>query len=252
MSLLPPLHPSSLEAAAHAVSSGGQARFTARNLYYELIRRGELPPPGPKPRRERIAFRAALRSHAALPSLVGLISLSEVRNALPPCEPPDLFDYSVRRALVFDRSETFLLFAHNGFHRKLEVALLGFPWFPHHVAERLAQQLSSGLRTALYTVHDASPRGARLAGDVRGAFSTYGEPRVADVGLTFAQAFRAGVPVRQRSLARQPRIPEGGDPEEALFHSNGSYAHLEEMRPFDLLRWTYDRVSHGVEELGFG
>jgi hypothetical protein len=234
------------------VSSGGQARFTVRNLYYELVRRGDLPPPGAKPRRERMAFRAALRPHASLPSLVGLISLSEARSALPPRAPPDLFDYSVRRVLVFDRSETFLLFAHNGFHRKLEVALLGFPWFPQHVAERLAHQLRTGLRTALYTVHDASPRGVRLPRDVRAAFSKYGEPRVADVGLTFAQAFRAGVPVRQRTLARQPDTPAGGDPEEALFHANGSYAHLEEMRPFDLLRWTYDRVSHGVEELGFG
>ncbi len=244
-----------LRDAARAVSAGGKARYTARNLYYELVRQEALPSPALRPRGALLAFRAQLAARADDPALAGLISLRDAKAKVPAASLPDVFDYSVRRVLVFDRAETFLLFAHNGFHRKIEVALLAFgpsAGFPAHVAHRLEKQLAAGLRTAFYGMHDAGARGARLPARVKRAMSVHGRPRVADAGLTFAQAFRLGVPVRERSLTRPPHVGKNADPEEALFLSSGSYAHLEEMRPLDLLRWAYERVSKGAEEMGFG
>ena len=153
------LSPVALREAAALVSAGGKARFTPRNLYYELVRMQAWPSPTDTPRGDLLAFRRALKKSAPVS---GLISLREARAAVPPASLPDVFDYAVRRVLVFDRAETFLLFAHNGFHRKIEVALLAYPSFPAHVARRLELQLESGLRTAFYTLHDAGPRGARL------------------------------------------------------------------------------------------
>jgi hypothetical protein len=213
------------------------------------------PPPGPKPRDELLSFRAELAAHAGDPTLAGLISLRDAKARVPAASLPDVFDYSVRRVLVFDRAETFLLFAHNGFHRKIEVALLALSSdasFPAHVGLRLEKQLAAGLRTAFYCMHDAGARGTRFPARVKRVMSLHGRPRVADAGLSFAQAFRLGVPVRQRSMAHPPPVGKNVDPEEALFISSGSYAHLEEMRPLDLLRWAYERVSKGAEEMGFG
>jgi hypothetical protein len=246
----PPL--SAYREAASAVSSGGKARFTPRNLYYEMVRRQSLPPPGPTPREDLVRFRRDLADHAKDPALAGLISLRDARRAVPSASLPDVFDYSVRRVLVFDRAETFLLFAHNGFHRKIEVALIAHPNFPAHVAHRLEKQLEAGLRTAFYTLHDAGARGAKLRGRVKRSLAAHGKPRIADAGMTFAQAFRLGVPVRRRELSGKVTLAEHFDSEEALFLRSGSYAHLEEMRPLDLLKFAYTRISRGAEELGFG
>jgi hypothetical protein len=246
------LSPAALREAAVAVSAGGKARFTPRNLYYELVRSEALPPPGPRPRDALLAFRRELAGHAKDPSLAGLISLRDARRAVPSASLPDVFDYSVRRVLVFDRAETFLLFAHNGFHRKIEVALLAHPSFPAHVAHRLEKQLAAGLRTAFYTLHDAGTRGAKLRSRVKRTLSVHGKPRIADAGMTFAQAFRLGVPVRRREVTGAVKLGKNVDSEEALFLSSGSYAHLEEMRPLDLMKWAYSRISRGAEEIGFG
>jgi hypothetical protein len=246
-----------LREAAHAVSASGKARFTPRNLYYELVRRGALPAPGSRPRDQLVAFRKELARHAHEPSLSGLISLRDARSRVPVATLPDVFDYSVRRALCFDRAETFLLFACNGFHRRVEVALVAYEGaeaapFPPHVADRLAKQLAGGLRTAFYTLHDAGAGGPRLRSRLLRSLSGHGKPRVADAGMTFAEAFRVGLPVRQRELRKAPRVGKNVDPDEALFIASGSYAHLEELRPLDLLRWAYERVSKGAQELGFG
>lgn len=246
------LHPKALGEAVHAVSASGTFAFTARNLYYELIRRGVWPAPTRAPREELIAFRHALGDHERAHQRVhGLIRAADARMAVPAAHAPDVFDYSVRRVLVFDRVETFLLFAMNGFHRKIEIALLAHPDFPAHVARRLEKQLEGGLRTAFYLVHDANRRGRKLRARTRAHLIEHGKPRIADVGLTFAQAFQLGVPVRTGAEKREEtRGPEAL--EEDLLLASGNYAHLEDMPPLALMRWAYERVSRGAEELGFG
>jgi hypothetical protein len=120
------------------------------------------------------------------------------------------------------------------------------------VAHRLEKQLEAGLRTAFYTLHDAGARGAKLRGRVKRSLAAHGKPRIADAGMTFAQAFHLGVPVRRRELSGKVTLAEHVDSEEALFLHSGSYAHLEEMRPLDLMKFAYTRISRGAEELGFG
>lgn len=254
----PKLAPKALEVAQKSLSLGGKFLFTPRNLYYEMIRRDVWAPPDPKsPRASIVAFREAVaaheRHHGALP---GLIRAAEARAAVPPPHLPDVFDYSVRRVLVFDRVETFLLFAMNGFHRKIEVALVTLGGkaegtFPEHVARRLERQLANGLRTAFYLVHDASRGGTRLRGRARKLFGEHGKPRLADVGLSFAQAFRMGVPVRTGPA--RARVTTGPIAlEDQLLVAQGNYAHLEELGPLALMRFVYERIARGPDDLGFG
>jgi hypothetical protein len=254
-----------LEDAARAVSANGAFRYTKRNLYYELVRRGLEPAPRGDPAAELRAFRARLAAEQATSGpLPGLIHLTEATRAPDRPPPPDVFDFAVRRVLVLDRIELFLLFALNGFHRRMEIALASVTRprrgtspkpFPGPVWNRLERQLQSNLRTAFYTMHDCNRRGATLRGDVKKLLVGRGRPLVADVGLTFAQAFERGIPVR-RSPRRPPdekALPLSSlDEEEALLLRSGSYAHLEELPPLALLRWAYARVQRGAEDLGFG
>jgi hypothetical protein len=258
------LAPSAVAEASRALSRGAFT-FSPRQLLYQLVRAGAWPAPTRAPRAARIAFRRALGAHQVAHGRVpGLLSARAARSAAPPLGAPDLSDYSVRRVLVLDRVETMLVFALNGFHRKIEVALLAHPGdpphvgFPEHVAQRLELQLKSGLRTAFYTLHDASRRGVRLRERLTQSLVVHGAPRVVDVGLTFAQAFRTGIPVRRGGRPSAPSAVGGGerlehlDQEEELLLAGGSYAHLEELPPLELLRWAYERISRGPEELGFG
>ena len=239
-----------LAEAATSLSHDGEFLFTPRNLYYELIRRGAWPAPSGASREALVAFRRALGDHQrAHHALEGLIRAGDARARVPPAHLRDIFDYSVRRVLVFDRVETFLLFALNGFHRKIEVALLAHPDFPAHVARRLERQLAAGLRTAFYTVHDASRSGSKLRARTRKLLAPHGKPRMADVGLSFAQAFRMGVPVR---MGRPSPEPGPGALEEQLLLASGNYAHLEELPPLELMRWVYERIARGADDLGFG
>ena len=253
------LHDKALHEAVSAVSASGTFAFTARNVYYELVRRGAWAAPTRAPREELLSFRHALDQYENKHQRIGgLIRAHEARAAVPPPHAPDVFDYSVRRVLVFDRVETFLLFAVNGFHRKIEVALLACDatrddasFFPAHVARRLERQLEGGLRTAFYLVHDANRRGRKLRSRTRSHLIEHGKPRIADVGLTFAQAFQLGIPVRTGAEKRvETRGPEAL--EEDLLLASGNYAHLEDMPPMPLMRWAHERVSRGAEELGFG
>jgi hypothetical protein len=131
------------------------------------------------------------------------------------------------------------------------VALLAHPDFPAHVARRLERQLAGGLRTAFYTVHDASRSGSKLRSRTRKLLLPHGKPRMAEVGLSFAQAFRLGIPVRMgKPSSDGERGP--GALEEQLLLASGNYAHLEEMAPLALMRWVYERIARGPDDLGFG
>ncbi|CAN5356218.1 hypothetical protein BH09MYX1_BH09MYX1_36880 [soil metagenome] len=249
----------SLDAATKTLSLGDKFLFTPRNLYYELVRRDAWIAPTRSPRDALLDFRRALAEHEQANGAVrGLIRAAEARAAVPPAHLADVFDYSVRRVLVFDRVETFLLFAMNGFHRKIEVALVALEGksqtFPEHVTRRLERQLSSGLRTAFYLVHDASAGGIKLRGRTRKLFGAHGKPLLADVGLSFAQAFRMGIPVRT-GIAKPAaaRAPQKREPlEDQLLLASGNYAHFEEMGPLAAMRFVYERIARGPDDLGFG
>jgi hypothetical protein len=242
--------------AARAVSAGGRFAYTKRNLYYELVRRGAYPAPAGDPAHAFEVFRDALRAaERAEGKLEGLIRPSHTPPGVleAPSGDPDLFDYAVRRALVFDRLDVFLLFVKNGFHRKLEIALAVAPDFPGYVWRSLERQIALGHKTVFYAVHDASRAGYRMRKELREALAARGaSPRVLDIGLTFPQAFQLGVPVR--SLGREtPGARDGEiDPEAQLLLKAGSYAHLEEMPPHALMTWAYGRLARKHEDVGFG
>jgi hypothetical protein len=81
--------------------------------------------------------------------------------------------------------------------------------------------------------------------------AAFGEPRIADVGLSFAQAFELGVEVRRTGPTRDVPLGPGALDDGPLLAS-GYYAHLEALPPAALLRWAYERVARGAEEHGFG
>jgi hypothetical protein len=189
------------------------------------------------------------RAHGRLRRLVRPEETPSATDA--PALPPDIFDYSVRRVLVFERLDPLLVFAKSGFHYKMVVALVTEDGFPEHVWDRLRDQLSAGLRTTFYTVHDATRAGYGLLKRVERQVSHWERARGGDVGLRFAHAMELGAPLRRGDPGPVDAAVDA-DPDERRMLEGGSYVHLEEIRPLRMMRWVFRRAQRRSEDAGFG
>ena len=256
------LEPKSLKRAVRALSKQGRFRFTLRNLYYKLVRVGLWPPPNQEPIAALSRFRTALqdyeKQHGPIPGRIRHVDrLPEVDLAQL---PPDVADYTTRRVIVFDRQETFLVFALNGFFRKIEIGLLVWPDYPQLVWERIHDHLAGGATTTIYLLHDCNRLGYDMKRRVEEQFQQYGPlARIVDVGLRFRQASNLGIAIRNdEQRAEHTDIDPlnfgvSGDRQEArLLMRSGSFAHLEELPPLRMMRWTYSRIATRMNDVGFG
>jgi hypothetical protein len=245
-------------AADEALSRSGKFRYTLRNLYYYLQRKDVIPVRKDDPLAELERFKQALQEYeTSCGPLPGRIRRAE----LPP-EPDvselhaDVMDYTVRRILVFDRVEPFLLFALNGFHRKLEIGLLIWPDYPRHAWRMHERQPGDGPRRTFYLLHDCNRSGYELRPKVRRVVDSWGlNDKVVDLGLRFRQAGNLGLTIQKRR-AGGDSLPEDfheADFEEArLLLYSGNFVHLEEMSPLRMMRWAYRRIAKRSQQVGFG
>lgn len=249
--------------AVNAVSKHGKFRYTLRNLYYKLLRDGAFPVPVGDPVEGLRQFKQELevyeKSNGPLPG--------RIRHADLPPEPDlsalhsDVIDYTVRRILVFDRPETFLVFALNGFHRKIEIGLLIWPDYPRHAWKMHERHSEESQQRTFYLIHDCNRAGYEMKRNVKKAVDTWGlDDRVVDIGLRFRQAGNLGLTIQERhaesATAGEDRMPvelTEGDYEEAqLLLPSGNYVHLEELSPLQMMRWAYGRIAKRPQDLGFG
>jgi hypothetical protein len=234
------LSPEVVATAIDAVSSNGRFAYTRNNLLYELAREAgelaELEPELARYEREQ-APPPGMISATAAPTRFEIGAL-----------PPDVAEYAVPRALVFERMDPLLSFIANGFHRKLEVALLLFPDYPSHMWGFIERQLASGFRTRLFAVHDATPSGYDLAARIQRALPSEAAT-VIDLGLTLPWAFRLRIPLRRGEPARLGTPALDAD---RMLLEQGCFVELEALRPREAMQWVYDRIADEAEEVGFG
>ena len=256
------LKPKRVKQAVKHLSKGGRFRFTFRNLYYKLIRTGDWPQPQQEPVTTLERFKNALQDyedqHGPIPGRIRNVDrLSEVNLATL---PPDVADYTTRRVLVFDRQEVFLSFVFNGFFRKLEIGLLLWPDYPSLVSSTIHEHLAAGAKTSLYLLHDCNRAGYDLREQIKDAFHEYGnKAHIVDLGLRFRQASNLGIPIRA-DVAREDtadldplQFGDSGERQEArLMLRSGCFAHLEELPPLRMLRWTYSRIATRTQDIGYG
>jgi hypothetical protein len=252
-------------ACVDAVSSDRRFWYTRRNLFHEALRHAQLGPKAIHPDADFGAFCANLdwheRASGLLPKLIRPDAVpDEVDTATL---DPDALEHTVRRVLVFDRIDTLLLFAKNGFHRTVEVGLVlhgaaggkssAGRGFPRHVWTSLLGQLRSGLETTFYTVHDCTASGYAMAQRLRSALADHGRSQVADVGLTFPQVFELGAEVQRSTVPGGPVSASLAlDPEEEALLVDGNYLHLEQLRPLEAMRWVYERVARRRDDAALG
>lgn len=244
--------PQAIEQAADALSLRGQLHFTLRNLYYQLVRDGVLEDPAGTPDETYAAFEARWSAycleHAAPSNLVDRDALVDSLEGIE--LPDDIFDYAVRRVLVFQSTDGCLAFIRNGFHRKIETGLVATPRFPSHVWERIGAQLDMGIRTTLYAVHDCSVPGMQWLSELRRGIGRRKHAVVKNVGLNFPWAFRLRMPVR--TLATPPAYDPKGSGQWNELLERGDYAQFEELPPILAMRWVYRRIARAAEDIGFG
>jgi hypothetical protein len=241
-----------LRAAVDAISERGTFHFTWRNLFYELVRREALPAPT-APDGGLAALGAIVRrfeqTHGPLPALIR--PHHTTRRRPPRRVESDLYDYSVRRVIVFDRIDTMLMFAKNSFYRRVEIGLVAMDGFPTHVWSALRRQLRAGTRTTFLVVHDCDAQGQAAARTTSRKLAAYPNARVVDLGLGFNQCLRLGIAVRTTATKPKLERPQPRDRTRVLL-GQGNYAHFEELTPLRAMRWVYQRVSKGAQDVGFG
>lgn len=256
------LKPKRLKRAVRQLSRGGKFRFTLRNLYYKLLRTGDWPQPQQDPLDTLERFKDALQAyedqHGPVPGRIRNVDrLSEMDMATL---PPDVADYTTRRVLVCDRQEVFLSFIFNGFFRKLEIGLLLWPNYPQLVANQIHEHLGSGAKTTLYLLHDCNRAGYDFKETVQEAFQEHGnKAHIVDLGMRFRQASNLGVPIRSDTAREDSsdldplQFGDSGERQEVrLMLRSGCFAHLEELSPLRMLRWTYSRIATRTQDVGYG
>ena len=254
---------SAIASAALQASAGGRFRFTRRQLYYELLRAAEAEPPN-SPAVDDPAYATFLsrleRYEGDKGALDGLLRPEAVARVAADL-PADLFDYAVRRVLVFDDVGQLLAFVNNRFHQRIEVAMVTVSGFPAHVWTRLDAQLREGIGTAFYPVHDCSLEGYTLTRRTRERLANMSKARIASVGMRIGQAFRLGIvprtpsasaPVRENETPQTDLALDGVDLEERLALASGVFAQLEELRPHELMQFVYGRIARRSDDAGFG
>lgn len=110
-----------------------------------------------------------------------------------PQEPPnieaDVGDYSFDRAVICDRARTVDLLLANNFHFENNCAILSVDGYPQGPFETVRAMLKRNPKLAVYVLHDATPRGCRLARELAQDPAWFaGQTVVIDVGLRPMQA----------------------------------------------------------------
>jgi hypothetical protein len=247
------LDPGVVLAAADSISMQDRWYYTTRNLFYELVRCGDLPEPVGDGSGDFATFEGSL---AQFESIHGRLSRL-VRKAAPSEESSvdalssDLLTYAVRRVVMFERPELMLLFALNHFFLKLECILLAGDGTPNHVQERVRSQLEVGLPMDFFVVHDATPEGYAFFERVLEAHAGQDHLTVQRIGITLTQV-GSRLDVRETGPVRShldlKHAPEG----DALRLAQGHFVHLEEVDPLHLMRLVYNRTVGRFDEVGFG
>ena len=118
----------------------------------------------------------------------GVIERRPGPQAAPEVEA-DVGDYSFDRAVICDRARTVDLLLANHFHFENNCAILSVDGYPQGPFETVRAMLKRNPRLAVYALHDATPRGCRLARLLAQDPDWFaGQTVVVDVGLRPVQA----------------------------------------------------------------
>jgi hypothetical protein len=118
----------------------------------------------------------------------GVIQRKQAATPAPDVET-DVGDYSFDRAVICDRARTVDLLLANNFHFENNCAILSVDGYPAGPFKTVREMLKRNPRLAVYVLHDATPRGCRLARTLAQDPDWFGgRTVVVDVGLRPVQA----------------------------------------------------------------
>ena len=247
------LHPEALREAVDEVSMEGYWHFTARNLFYALVRSGAIAEPKGDGAGEYACFADQLGAyeseHGALSKLIRPEFLERTFSSDPLSD--DLLTYAVKRVMIFERPELMLLFARNHFFMKLECILLAATGVPNHVQDRVQAQLNAGMPMDFFVIHDATVAGYALYDRIVGEYSAGESNTVQQTAITFDQVHEIAT-IRTTGTVRTDVHLKHSHAEDAAYLAGGHYIHLEEIPPLILMRMVYNRTVGRFDEVGFG
>lgn len=155
---------------------------------------------------------------------------------------PDIGDYSFDRAVICDRARTVDLLLANNFHFENNCAVLSMGGYPQQAFETVRRMLRRNPRLEVYTLHDITPEGCRMAHRLANDpawFKGLGI-RIVDVGLRPAHAS----PFHKLFEKSAQDVPSGGgiSPDEAKWLSQHRLE-LAVIRPEQIVKRLFRAMS---------
>ena len=166
---------------------------------------------------------------------------------------PDIADYSFDRAVICDRARIADLLIANNFHFENNCAILSIDGYPEGVFDTVKTMIKRNPRLHVFTLHDATPEGCRLATKIAAAPDWFaGKTLVVDLGLRprHADPFH-GLHQPARS-ADAVAAGSGIDASEAKWLSQYTLE-LAAIRPQDVLRRLFRGIqAHAQDDVSVG
>ena len=181
----------------------------------------------------------------------GLIVRAMTRGAAAP--PPralesDIADYSFDRAVICDRARTADLLLANNFHFENNCAVLAIDGYPEAQFETVRAMLKRNPRLRVFALHDATPKGCRLAHTLATDKTWFAEQKltVTDVGLRPRQA-RAFTGLFQPPVGQPVAAGKGISATDAAWLS-AQTLELAVIRPEQVLKRLYKALTREEQD----
>ena len=165
----------------------------------------------------------------------------------------DIADYSFDRAVICDRARTADLLIANNFHFENNCAILSIDGYPEDVFDTVKTMIKRNPRLHVFTLHDATPDGCRLATKISEAPDWFaGKTLVVDLGLRPRHAGPFRGLLQSVSFAGGVAPGLGIDAGESKWLSQ--YAlELAAVRPEDVLKRLFRGIqAHAQDDVSVG
>jgi len=165
--------------------------------------------------------------------------------------PTDLSAYSFDRALVTGSREIAAMLVANRFHFENNCAILSYDGYPDHVFDTVMSMLRRNPNLTVYTVHNASYAGMRLAGHMRDdTWFPDRAVRIVDLGLRPQHAIKLKlIALQEASGASDTSTTAARTPEETKWLADGFFVDLAALRPAQLMRAIYQGFARANRDL---
>lgn len=233
--------------AIERVSENGSLFFTARQLYYQLIRRTGKAPITYNDFRSTLLPRW-VDAHGRPEKLLSQEKKGPPQGKETPQQ--DIQQYSFDRLLVVDKAETAHMLVSNNLHFETSTPIISVDGYPPQVFDTVLRMVRRNPNLRVFTLHDANVEGCRLPLLLREKSYWFPSPdvTVVDMGLRPLQIASMPALIAQKGDAPEQQLTSSDlvrllSPGERHWLKTGNYGELAFFTPSRLMKAVYGMLQ---------